>query len=130
MSLNENDIKNFINQNGVGSFVAIYGPSAYGDETIWEVWVKDNGEYQTRYVLVANGECPLYFDSFQSLSIHMDINFRKISYELMTMKNEFSKWNAENKRKDFLTYVCAEVTIVDGKSCLFVMNNDQGIILP
>lgn len=63
--LTENAVKDVIRSQKEGNLVASFGPSYVGNAEVWEVWVKQEGEFQTRFVISEDKQAPLYISQFQ-----------------------------------------------------------------
>lgn len=51
-------------------FQAIYGPMRIADAIVWEVWVLDEDEFETRFV--EEGDPPILYDTFLALSLKLN----------------------------------------------------------
>ncbi|MTD93163.1 hypothetical protein GIW81_02305 [Hyphomicrobium sp. xq] len=71
MSLTETEVKTLAVGKEAGSIEGVWGPNTLSGDAIWEVWVLDEGEFKTRFVLEQVGGPPLYFSGFEQLCMHL-----------------------------------------------------------
>lgn len=66
-------IKQILAEHGGGTYEEHYGDFAFGDRKIWEIWAKNNGRYETRFLVGELNQNPIFFEDFASLCNQMNI---------------------------------------------------------
>jgi len=71
--MDESDIRNFMREKRPREvFEAIFGPMKIAGSIIWEVWVKFEGEWHTRFVEESSTSPLKIYDTFQALSLQLN----------------------------------------------------------
>ena len=77
--MNKSEVEAFVRGKNEGSIIDSYGPSELNDQTVWDVWVEDDG-IECRFV-IENGTQPIYYSEFQQLAKHAHDNFEALKQE-------------------------------------------------
>ncbi len=93
--MTKNEIITYIRSRREGELFECYGPWYIGSAEIWEVWVKDAGEFETRFVVSEQGKPPEYFSQFQQFCEFVSgreslarVRAEEFDRQLGTAKNE------------------------------------------
>jgi len=76
--MNKKQVEDVVKSKKEGSVYDSYGPVQLNDLEVWEVWVKDDGEFATRFVALDALESASYFSEFQ---LSMDVQHQGRSYK-------------------------------------------------
>jgi hypothetical protein len=71
MSLTETEVETLATAKEAGSIEGVWGPNTLSGDGIWEVWILDEGEFKTRFVIEQDDGDPLYFSGFEQLCRHL-----------------------------------------------------------
>jgi hypothetical protein len=130
--VDKNKIEAYVTNKNEGSVYDSYGPSELNDQTVWEVWVDDDG-LESRFVVETDAD-PIYFSEFQQLAKHAQDSFEALKFErdkisaLLTSEREVraqtEATNAHTRRMEmFRTRIAAVVFLGSAISLIAFMSS-------
>ncbi|MES1179573.1 MAG: hypothetical protein ABUL43_00085 [Hyphomicrobium sp.] len=79
MPLTKAQVKEVVGKNNGGTWYDAYGPSMMGEQEVWEAWVKLDGLFENRFVVLKPNGSIEYLDSFQTFAPYFDGVYRRAS---------------------------------------------------
>ena len=76
-----------VRKNRGGSIEGCYGPRKLNGFEVWEVWVKKNDLYETRFVVEEKSGEQVYFDDFSMFCSHVDEEYDAILLRIEKIKS-------------------------------------------
>jgi hypothetical protein len=113
MPFTERDADRYIADLKVGEVVYTNGPIIFGGARLWEVWtfVREDKEYETRFIPEREGHDPIYFDTFVVLAAHLNELFNAASREGSAIDWTRTKEKADIQLK-MMTLIVASIVFL------------------
>lgn len=119
--MNKNQVEDVVRSKKEGSVYDSYGPVQLNDLEVWEVWVRDDGEYATRFVALDTLENSSYFSEFQQLAPHAHKRYEDLKVSNNKLEEELRGKRLQDHQSMVRLYVAAAVFVLSSLALLYLI---------
>lgn len=119
--LTKNDVIDIIKKNKGGSIDSVYGPTQFAEHVTWEIWVKQDGVYETRFIVSDEINEPVYFNGFQGFCVFVNNIYGKKADAVTQLNVDNTDLMQENHKRNFVLKVAAFAFIATVLTFLYMI---------
>ncbi|MGH8109172.1 MAG: hypothetical protein ACREO1_10720 [Arenimonas sp.] len=103
--LTKNDVIDILKKSKGGSFDSFYGPIQFAEHVAWEIWVKQDGEYETHFIVSDEINEPMYFNGFLDFCVFVNNLYGKKADVVTQLNADKTGLMQENHKRNFVLKV-------------------------